>query len=150
MARFYTNAGSPVKIKKIPKVDKDGYITLIDGEKTNFQEFIESFRDETDIENIIARFINGDETALSKAQGFYGDAKDIPKNYADILNLVIEGKYFFDRLPVEVKQQFSNDFNQWFVQMGTEKWFDAMSTQEQKFEKASKEDIDTEGEKVTE
>lgn len=133
--RFFTNSGVPWKQEYIPRVEKDGTITLIEGEKTNFQEYIESFRDETDIENIIARFNNGDVNALSKAQGFYGDVKGIPKTYAEILNLVKEGEYIFDRLPVEVKREFDNDFNKWFVSMGSERWFDIMATPDQKFEK---------------
>lgn len=130
MARFYTNPGSPIKINKIAKVDKDGSFVLIDGEKTDFQAYIESFREETDIENIIARFNNGDVGALSKAQGFYGDYADVPKNYADILNMVYEGQRVFDTLPVDIKEKFDNDFNKWFASMGEESWIKNMTEDE--------------------
>lgn len=143
MERYYTNPGTPVKINKIPKIDKDGTITLIDGEKTNFQEYIESFRDETDIEQIIYRFINGDPSALSKAQGFYGDMKGMPKDYAEVLNLVYDGQRVFENMPVDVKEKFGNDFNQWFAQMGTDSWIEKMSINK------SDTDIKQEGEKVT-
>lgn len=133
--RFYTNAGSPVKIKKIAKIEKDGMINLIDGEKTDFQAYIDSFRDQTDIETIITRFQNGDVAALSKAQGFYADVSDMPKSYSEVLNMVNEGQAAFDKLPTDVKQKFGSDFNVWFSTMGTDSWYEKMESPMQKVKK---------------
>lgn len=127
MERYYTNPGSPIKIEMIPKINKDGMIELVEGEKTDLQAYIESFRDETNIENIIARFVNGDESALSKAQGFYGDMKDLPRSYSEVLNLVYEGQKVFESMPVDVKEKFGSDFNIWFSTMGQDSWYEKMS-----------------------
>lgn len=125
--RFYTNPGSPIEPIYEGKLQKDGSIELVEVGKRNIQEYIDSFREDAEIDNIIARFNNGDLSALSRSQGFYDDITKVPTNYAEILNMVYEGQKAFEILPVEIKKQFDNDFNKWFTSVGTDIWHEKMS-----------------------
>jgi len=126
MARFYSDPGSPIKVKYSPKIDKNGNIELFETGKENLQEYIDSFAEETSIITIIKQCAMGDTSALSKAQGMYGDFTDMPKTYRDVLQSVIDGENYFDSLPVEVKEKFDNSFQKWFATIGSEDWMKYM------------------------
>lgn len=116
---FASPAGSPEKITYHGRVETDGTITLVKDGIINIQQQIDSYEPSTDIYNIIN---NLGMDALRPDVGNYFDATDIPKNYAEMLQLFIDGERAFDRLPVEVKQKFDNDFNKWFATAGSEEW----------------------------
>lgn len=133
MIRFFDNSissecGSDIKVLYSPVVNDDGIITLVPSGKENIQEIIDSHSDEVDINVLIARFQAGDTSVLNKRAGQYGDFTQFPKTYAEILQLEINSRNFFDSLPVEVKQKFNNDANQFFAQTGSEEWQKIMST----------------------
>lgn len=129
--RYYSNPGDRFEPIFEPQLQDDGTIELVEVGKRDLQEYIDSFRDECTLENILRRYALGDESALSKVQGAYMDTTEMPKTFRDVLDSVIKGQNMFDQLPIEVKQKFNNDFNQWFVDIGSESWLDAMG-----FEKA--------------
>lgn len=117
--KFATQPGSEEKITYHGRVETDGTITLVKDGIINIQEQIDSYEPSTDIYNIIN---NLGMDALRPDTGNYFDATDIPKSYAEMLQLFIDGEKAFERLPVEVKQKFDNDFNQWFATAGSEEW----------------------------
>ena len=84
-ARVHANPGNPEKILYTPKFAEDGSMELIEAGKDNLYDYIQSFRDSVDLNVILARFSNGEVDALSKAQGFYADVTDFPKNMAEAL-----------------------------------------------------------------
>lgn len=116
--QFVSNPGSPEKPVYHGKVLPSGEIELVYDGVENIQEYIDSFEQETNIENIITRVNNGEIDLLHSAAGAYVDTVGMPKTYAEILQTVIDGQRTFELLPVEVKERFGNDFNQWFAQMG--------------------------------
>lgn len=124
--KYYTPAGSSIKPVYSAKVRDDGVIELVQTGEEDIQEFIDSFAEETCISSIVARCAAGDTSVLSKRQGTYGDFSDFPKTYRDVLQVVIDGRNYFDSLPVEIKDKFNQSFEQWFTTYGTEDWFNAM------------------------
>lgn len=124
----YTECGSPVKTLYSPIVNDDGTIDLVESGKENLQEYIDSFADECDINVIVQRFASGEVGVLNQREGTYGDFTKMPKTFAEMLQLQIDSKKYFDGLPVEIKQMFNNDCNQFFAQTGTKEWFDIMSS----------------------
>lgn len=115
---FVSDPGSPIKEKFHGKVLPSGEIELVYDCDENIQEYIDSFEQETNIENIIARVNNGEIDLLNSAVGAYVDTVGMPRTYAEILQTVIDGQRTFETLPVEIKERFGNDFNQWFAQLG--------------------------------
>lgn len=118
--KFVSNPGSPEKPIYHGKVLPSGEIELVYDGVENIQEYIDSFEQETNIENIITRVNNGEIDLLHSAAGAYVDTVGMPKTYAEILQTVIDGQRTFDMLPIEIKEKFGNDFNQWFAQMGND------------------------------
>lgn len=87
---------------------------------------IQSYKDSCSINYLLAKYANGDVNALSKVQGVYGDFTQLPKSFAEVLQRVIDGENFFNSLPLDIRQQFGNDFRRWFAEAGTDSWLSSM------------------------
>ena len=124
--RIVANAGSPVKVTYRGKYDANGRVVLEKSGEENLYDYIQSFRDSVDLNVILARFSNGEVDALSKAQGFYADVTDFPKNMADALNRINQAEEMFKALPLETRQKFDCSFEQFLAQSGTEDWLSKM------------------------
>ena len=124
--RIVANAGSPVKVLFRGKYDANGRVVLEKSGEENFYDYIQSFRDSVDLNVILARFTNGEVDALSKAQGFYADVTDFPKNMAEALNRINQAEEMFKALPLETRQKFDCSFEQFLAQSGTEDWLSKM------------------------
>ncbi len=95
------------------EVTAKGDVTLIPDGDDNLYEYIQSFKESCDINNIVARFARGDVDALNRVQGTYFDAVGMPTTYAELLNTVIAGRELYDSLPLEVKEQYGFSFERW-------------------------------------
>lgn len=111
--RIYCNPGNPIKDVYEARYDKDGVLDLHVSGQEDLYGYIQSHADSVDIHVLLERFVNGETDVLSRAQGFYMDASDLPKTYSEVLNSVIAGEQAFNSLPAEVKQRFGNSFSQW-------------------------------------
>lgn len=132
MSKFISNPGSPYKPIYSASLTKDGHIELKVVGQDNIQEYIDSFADETDINWILARCTAGDTSVLSKRQGSYGDFVDVPKNYHEFMQKLLDGQEFFDSLPVDLKNKFDNSFEVWMTTIGSKEWFEAMKELDKK------------------
>lgn len=124
--RIPSNSGSPVKVLYGGKYDANGRVVLEKKGEENLYDYIQSFRDSVDLNVILARFSNGDVEALNKAQGFYADVTDFPKNLADALNRINQAEEMFKALPLETRQKFDCSFEQFLAQAGTDDWLSKM------------------------
>lgn len=120
---YVTPCGDRFREDFVGKLDKEtGEITLVSVGKTDIFEYIQSFREETDISSLIQRAENGDLSAFTSA--VYGDFTDMPETYADALNFVLEAEREFNALPTDIKKHFQNDFHQYIVTAGTRDWYE--------------------------
>lgn len=108
--RCISNSGTPEHIVYRSKIDKFGNIELVEDGFINTYERIQAFKDSTDINKVIARFMAGDESVLSKAQGLYFDASKMPNSFSGMLNFINEAQDAFEKLPVEIRRQFGFSF----------------------------------------
>lgn len=121
---YFTNPGDALRVQYAPHVEPDGTIELIESGVENWQEYIDSFRESTEISSVVSRFVNtGDPTVLEVRKGQYGDFTCFPKTYAEALQLKIDADRMYSSLPVEVKAKFDNDANKFFALSGTEEWY---------------------------
>lgn len=116
-ARVHCNPGNPLKTLYKPKVNDDGVLELVEAGQENLYDYIQSWKDSTDINVILARYANGDVDALSKVQGAYGDFTQFPKTYAEMLNRVNQGRLLFAELPLEIREKYNHDFAQFIAAM---------------------------------
>lgn len=113
--QFISCPGDPLHPVQHGIVKEDGSIELILDRLEDTDAIIDSFRQSTEIYNIMARIQAGDISLLNQKQGFYGDVTEMPKTYAEMLDLIHRGEEFFNKLPADVKAEYNNDFNQFFA-----------------------------------
>lgn len=123
---YYSCSGSSVRPVYSSKVNDSGILELqMVGEEDTYP-LIQSYKDSCSINYLLAKYANGDVNALSKVQGVYGDFTQLPKSFAEVLQRVIDGENYFNSLPLDVRQQFANDFRRWFAEAGTDSWLASM------------------------
>lgn len=111
--RVYAKPGSGIKVTYQANYNASGTLEVNPVGQEDLYGYIQSHRDSVDIHVILKRFAAGETDVLSQVQGFYADASDLPKTYAEVLNAVLDGERTFNSLPVEVKQRFNNSFSEW-------------------------------------
>lgn len=83
---------------------------LVEGEKVNIQERINSFFEDVDLYSILKKVsLTGDLSYLDKKAGFYGDFSNLPNNYNDLNNYYKELAKDFNNLPDAVKEIIKSD-----------------------------------------
>lgn len=115
--RVYTTPGEKVKTLYSPTFDEFGHMELRESGKENLYDFIQSHKESCDIHVILARFVNGDTSALARRQMFYADLTDFPTTYADVVNTMHGAEDYFTHLPVEVRAKFGHDFNKFLASL---------------------------------
>lgn len=105
-----TNPGSPIKKVYSGRYDKNGDVVLDEVGEENVYETIQSYAAECDINNIIRRYMAGDVDVLSRVQGFYFDASELPDNMPEVLNKLNYAEEEFNKLPIDFKERYGNDF----------------------------------------
>lgn len=121
--KFVTPPGEPLRPRYQPKVCDDGHIEIYVVGYEDWQEKINSYRESSDIRTIVARYENtGDPTVLDQRQGMFGDFTNLPKTYAEALQLQINSGLLFDSLPLDVRKKFDMDKNRFFAMSGTDEW----------------------------
>lgn len=123
---IYAEPGNPDVPVYSPSVDNDGHIILEEIGVKNLPEYIDSFRESCDINNLVARFNAGDVSALSRVQGAYFDATQLPHTYAEMLNTVINAEKTFNSLPLETREKFDNSYVKWLSMMDDAEQFALM------------------------
>lgn len=123
---IFAAPGSPDVPLFSPSVDNDGHIILeLIGVK-NLPEYIDSFRESCDINVLVSRFNAGDVTALSRTQGAFFDATQLPHTYAEMLNTVINAERTFNSLPLDIREKFDNSYVKWLSMMDDAEHFALM------------------------
>lgn len=108
------------------KHDDEGKKELILDEEIDRDAEIQSFLEETKIENIIRRATFDPEVAQSLGatlgDGEPIDYTEMPKTLAEAQNLMIQAEQTWDKLPSETKQKFDNDVDKFIHDYGTTEW----------------------------
>lgn len=139
--KIVSNPGSRIHIIYAPEVQDDGTVILIESGKEDTDEYIDSFREETEISTVIKKFLAGDVSVINQKQGFYADVTNMPKTYAEMLQLRIDSKKAYDNLPTNVKEQFDNDEFKFFATAGSEDWFKKLGVVEEVKENEEKGEV---------
>lgn len=124
--RVISPAGEAVKDEFVGRYNKDGVIELVPNGQTDMYSFIQSHADSVDIYVLLNRYKNGDVAALERVQAVYADVTNMPRNMAELLNLVADGERTFMGLDVNVREQFNNSISEWLASAGSPEWFSKM------------------------
>lgn len=116
-----TVPGSGMKDTYKMHVDEDGKRELKKSGEYNLYVDIQSYKDSVSIDYILTRFVNGDETALSRVQGIYGDFTQMPRTMAELQQRVIDAEHLFDSLPLDIRAQYNHSASEFFAQLDSDK-----------------------------
>lgn len=125
-ADIFTDPGDPISPIYKTSVLHDGSIELTEIGTENTDELIHSHRESTDLKTILARFSNGDVSALNKFQGYYADVSEYPKDLRSALEQIINAESAFLALPLDLRRQYDNDWRKWIVAAGSKSWISDM------------------------
>lgn len=123
---FRAPIGDKVVIRHRAKMKTDGKRDLVADVKYPIYEIIQSHREETEIERIVKRAIEGDYNALNAMKGVYADIADAPGSLAEAQAMIINAKNEFYDLPLEIREKFNQNAEEYVAEMGTPKWMDKM------------------------
>lgn len=123
---FVSNSGSRTHVTYSPVISETGSLVLVESGSIDSQDYIDSFADQTDMASILARLNAGDTSVLTSKTPFYADMTLMPKNNAEALQMVLDAEKAFDKLPLDIRNEFNNDFRQWFTQAGSDDFFKKM------------------------
>lgn len=119
--RITSEVGSRMKPTYKMHVDENGKRELKQSGEYNLYAEIQSYKDSCSIDYILSRFVNGDESALSRVQGVYGDFTDMPRSLSELSQRVIDAENLFNNLPLDIREQYNFSPSEFFAQLDSEK-----------------------------
>ena len=113
--RVFSNPGCRETVTYSPVFDENGVMELVESGRENLYDYIQSFKESTDINVILKKYAAGDVSALAKSQGSFFDCTGMPRTYAEMLNSLISAENTFNSLPVEEREKFDFSFERWLA-----------------------------------
>ena len=114
--RFLQPVGNRVHNLRQGRFDDSGIFVLDIAGSEDIYDMIQSHAASVDIHVILDRFRRGDIDALGDpARSVFCDIADMPRSYAQLLNLVADGERAFMSLPVDERAKYDHSFAQWLM-----------------------------------
>lgn len=104
------------------KYEEDGSKKIVVKGMEDIYRKRQEAKESVDINNIIKRYTNGDPFALDKVKTTYGDFTNTPKDIVSAMAMIQERKEAFIRLPLEVREAYNHDPEQFIADAGSEKF----------------------------
>ncbi len=119
---FVSNPGSKIVADYGLVTTDDGVTTVgVVGEK-NLDAIIQSNKDTGNVALLVAKYSAGDTEALNRVRGVYGDFRNMPTTYAEMVSRLNECRAVFEALPVDIKEQFDNNPDVFWTEYGSERF----------------------------
>lgn len=128
--RKETEAGRKVRLTFRWAYDDKGNKSLVQDEEIDRDAEIQSYLEETKIENIINRAAF-DPSVVQRLSAQLNDEEpqdftNMPKTLAEAQNIMIQSENTWNKLPREIKQKFDNDVDKFIAKFGTADWMEAL------------------------
>ena len=131
-----TECGDKMRRTFLWVMQKDGTKTLEVDREINQQEEIDSYKEETLIENIVrkATLDPGLFESLSYGanDGTFTDTTNMPTTLAEAQQIIIDIEQRWNMLPAKIKEKFENDSSKFISSFGSKEWADTMGFTEQR------------------
>lgn len=119
---FISNPGAKIIAEYGLITEEDGSTAVgVVGEK-NLDAIIQSNKDTGNVALLVAKYNAGDEEALNRVRGVYGDFRNMPTTYAEMVSRLNECRAVFEALPVDIKEQFDNNPDVFWSEYGSERF----------------------------
>lgn len=120
-----TEAGETVRRTYLWELNEKGEKVLTLDQVIDQQAEIDSYLEETKLENIIRRAsIDPDLAArlMPNMGGGIQDATEMPENLMELQNIMLRAEQIWDEIPKETKLKFDNDVDKFVASFGTIDW----------------------------
>lgn len=118
--------GEKIQMEHTPHMGLDGKRKLVLDDAKPIYDMIQAHREETEIERIVKRAMQGDMSVLNAMAGQYIDVSGAPKSLAEAQQIIINAKRDFEKLDPEIRQKFDNNVEVFIAEAGSKKWLDKM------------------------
>lgn len=135
---FISNSGLPYLDVYEYRYDDKGVKELVIVGKEDIFGMIQSSKDSVDINVLLSKFINGDETALNRVKGIYMDVSDMPTTYAELFDRNEQCKSLFEQLPVDIKEKFNNSYTEFWSCYGSDAFMNIVNPVEKDVDNVDK------------
>lgn len=117
------NPGSGTKTEYQLRISKTNEEILEPIGKSSLYDYIQSHADSVDIHKILERCaMTDDYSYLNRMPAQYMDLTEMPKNLAEAHAMVMDAKEMFDRMPLDIKEKYDNNFISFISSIGSEKF----------------------------
>lgn len=139
-----TEAGETVRRTYLWELNEKGEKVLTLDQIIDQQAEIDSYLEETKLENIIRRASIDPDLAARLVPDMGGglqDTTEMPENLMELQNIMLRAEQIWDEIPKEIKLKFDNDVDKFVASFGTIDWAKNLGIyQEEKPEEPKKED----------
>ena len=139
-----TEAGETVRRTYLWERNEKGEKVLRLDQTIDQQAEIDSYLEETKLENIIRRASIDPDLAARLVPDMGGglqDATEMPKNLMELQNIMLRAEQIWNEIPKEIKLKFDNDVDEFVASFGTVDWAKNLGIyQEEKPEKPKTEE----------
>ena len=139
-----TEAGESVRRTYLWELNEKGEKVLTLDQVIDQQAEIDSYLEETKLENIIRRASIDPDIAARLVPDMGGglqDATEMPENLMELQNIMLRAEQIWDEIPKEIKLKFDNDVDKFVASFGTIDWAKNLGIyQEEEPEKPKKEE----------
>ena len=119
----YTNPGSRMMDDYEMQINKDtGKKELVKVGEHDIYPEIQSYLEETLVENIVTRVQMGDIAALEARKTQYVDMTDMPVSLMDAQNKILKIEKEFNNLPLDQRKKFDMSLEAYISSYGSEDW----------------------------
>lgn len=133
--QWQTEAGESVRRTYLWEHNEKGEKTLKLDQIIDQQAEIDSYLEETKIENIIRRASIDPNIAARIAPDIGGGIQDfteMPHTLAEMQNIMIRAEQIWSEVPKEIKYKFDNDVDKFIASFGTVEWAKNLGIYEEK------------------
>lgn len=130
-----TEAGESVRRTYLWERNDEGEKVLRLDQTIDQQAEIDSYLEETKIENIIRRASIDPNIAARIAPDLGGGIQDfteMPHTLAELQNIMMRAEQIWDEVPKEIKLKFNNDVDNFVASFGTVEWAKNLGIYEEK------------------
>nr|DAW87964.1 MAG TPA: Scaffold protein [Microviridae sp.] len=120
-----TEAGETIRRTYLWEFNEKGEKVLTLDQVIDQQAEIDSYLEETKLENIIRRASIDPDIAARLVPNMGGglqDATDMPENLMELQNIMLRAEQIWDEIPKEIKLKFDNDVDKFVASFGTIDW----------------------------
>lgn len=120
-----TEAGESIRRTYLWEFNEKGEKVLTLDQIIDQQAEIDSYLEETKLENIIRRASIDPDLAARLVPDMGGglqDATQMPENLMELQNIMLRAEQIWDEIPKEIKIKFDNDVDKFVASFGTIDW----------------------------